>query len=159
MNQDIPFPWQLIGCHEERTLMELLINERYREEFLRRFEPKTCWHKVQKYNLQSIIIPSLVIIWTSKLYGQASERYYKLGLYQMQRLLVDCIYVNNGWHVHFQQSVSWSTSYSNIMNDTLIIKYTGVKSSTWDFTCHNDNDEIISIYEKWRETVVGDDTL
>ena len=32
------------------------------------------------------------------------------------------------------------------MNYTLIIKYTGVKISTWGFTCHNDNDEIINIY-------------
>ena len=40
--------------------MELLVNE-IQGRFPERFEPKTCWHELQKCKLQSIIGPNLLL--------------------------------------------------------------------------------------------------
>ena len=41
--------------------LHVLINERDRAEFLKKFEPKIRLHELQKYELQSIIGPSLLL--------------------------------------------------------------------------------------------------
>ena len=89
--------------------MELSVNERYREENLKRIEPKTCWHELKNYNLQAIPYhyqTHFVIISAYRLYGQAIERYKNLDLQRCNDHLLVAYILTMVRHVHFHQSES-----------------------------------------------------